>query len=410
MRVFVARQPIFNIKEQVVAYELLYRESEENVYSAADGDQATTDLIINSFLNIGIEKLTEGKRSFVNFTESLMFSDLPTSFNPNQLVVEILEDIPITPALISRCRQLKKMGYTLALDDFYTINPTDEQLLHEMMQYIDILKIDFLKTSRVERKKIMQTYRSKGLSFLAEKVETRKEYEQAAADGFHLFQGYFFSEPRVICGHDLSFHFHSYYELLNELSKEQPNIQRVTEYIERDLSLSYQILKFLNSSHTRLTQKIESIKQAIMLLGFNEIKRWVYILSFKDLKKKGNSSKHEVIKISLMRAKLCELLAKKTARPHPSSYMLIGMFSLIDTLLHREIEDIVKELPLMDEVGQALLGHENDYYNILKLAKLIECNKWDSCEEIYRELNREEAYKCYLEAIEWCDKLMGEKG
>lgn len=110
-----------------------------------------------------------------------------------------------------------------------------------------------------------------------------------------------------------------------------------------------------------------------------------------------------------MRAKLCELLAK-TARPHPSSYMLIGMFSLIDTLLHREIEDIVKELPLMDEVGQALLGHENDYYNILKLAKLIECNKWDSCEEIYRELNREEAYKCYLEAIEWCDKLMGEKG
>lgn len=304
MRVFVARQPIFNRKEQVVAYELLYRESEENVYSAKDGDQATTDLVINSFLNIGIEKLTEGKRCFVNFTESLMFSNLPTSFNPKQLVIEILEDIPITPALISRCKELKKMGYMLALDDFYAINPQDEDLLEKLMSYIDILKIDFLKTTRMERRTILQTYGCRGLIFLAEKVETRKEYKQAVQDGFQLFQGYFFSEPRIISGHDLSTHFYSYYELLNELSKEQPNIKRVTEYIERDLSLSYQILKFLNSSHSRLSQKIESIQQAIMLLGFNEIKRWIYILSFKDLSRKGHSSKHEIIKISLIRAKL----------------------------------------------------------------------------------------------------------
>lgn len=153
MKVFVARQPIFNRNEQVVAYELLYRESEENRYSAADGDKATTDLIINSFINIGIEKLTEGKRCFVNFTESLMFSDLPTSFDPDQLIIEILEDIPITPALISRCRQLKKLGYTLALDDFYAINPANEELLEQLMKYIDILKIDFLQSSRLERKK-----------------------------------------------------------------------------------------------------------------------------------------------------------------------------------------------------------------------------------------------------------------
>ncbi|AUZ27672.1 hypothetical protein BHT94_09015 [Bacillus licheniformis] len=409
MRVFVARQPIFNRKEQVVAYELLYRESEENVYSAKDGDQATTDLVINSFLNIGIEKLTEGKRCFVNFTESLMFSNLPTSFNPKQLVIEILEDIPITPALISRCKELKKMGYMLALDDFYAINPQNEDLLEKLMSYIDILKIDFLKTTRMERRKILQTYGCSGLIFLAEKVETRKEYKQAVQDGFQLFQGYFFSEPRIISGHDLSTHFYSYYELLNELSKEQPNIKRVTEYIERDLSLSYQILKFLNSSHSRLSQKIESIQQAIMLLGFNEIKRWIYILSFKDLSRKGNSSKHEIIKISLMRAKLCELLARKTARPQPASYMLIGMFSLIDTLLHREIEDIIQELPLIDEVGQALLGHQNDYYQMLELVKLIESNNWDTCTELGKELDKEEAYECYLEALEWCHKLMDAK-
>ncbi|CAN2254963.1 cyclic di-GMP phosphodiesterase [Bacillus vallismortis] len=409
MRVFVARQPIFNRKEQVVAYELLYRDSEENVYNAKDGDQATADLVINSFLNIGIEKLTEGKRCFVNFTESLMFSNLPTSFNPKQLVIEILEDIPITPALISRCKELKNMGYMLALDDFYAINSLSEDLLEELMSYIDILKIDFLKTTRMERRKILQTYGCRGLIFLAEKVETRKEYKQAAQDGFQLFQGYFFSEPRIISGHDLSTHFYSYYELLNELSKEQPNIKRVTEYIERDLSLSYQILKFLNSSHSRLSQKIESIQQAIMLLGFNEIKRWIYILSFKDLSRKGHSSKHEIIKISLMRAKLCELLARKTARPQPASYMLIGMFSLIDTLLHREIEEIIQELPLKDEVGQALLGEQNDYYHMLELVKCIEGNNWDTRSELGKELDKEEAYECYLEALEWCHHLMDAK-
>lgn len=405
MKVFVARQPIFNRNEQVVAYELLYRESEENRYSAADGDKATTDLIINSFINIGIEKLTEGKRCFVNFTESLMFSDLPTSFDPDQLIIEILEDIPITPALISRCRQLKKLGYTLALDDFYAINPANEELLEQLMKYIDILKIDFLQSSRLERKKIIQTYSCKSLIYLAEKVETRKDYKQAAIDGFHLFQGYFFSEPRVISGNDLTFHFHSYYQLLNELNQDQPNIERVTEYIERDVTLSYQILRFLNGSQTRLKKKIDSIRQAIMMLGLNEIKRLIYILSFRDLTAKSHSSQKEIIKISLIRAKLCELLAKRTGRPQPASYMLIGMFSLIDTLLHRELEDIVKELPLIDEVGQALLGYENDYYKVLGLVKAIECNNWD-CDEWRKELDKEAAYECYLQAIEWCRQLI----
>ncbi len=142
MKVFVARQPIFNRNEQVVAYELLYRESEENRYSAADGDKATTDLIINSFINIGIEKLTEGNALCEFYRKPDVFRS-PTSFDPDQLIIEILEDIPITPALISRCRQLKKLGYTLALDDFYAINPENEELVEQLMKYIDILKIDF---------------------------------------------------------------------------------------------------------------------------------------------------------------------------------------------------------------------------------------------------------------------------
>jgi c-di-GMP-related signal transduction protein len=315
MRVFVARQPIFNRKEQVVAYELLYRESEKNFFSGIDGDQATTELMINSFLNIGIDKLTEGKRYYVNFTEGLLASGLPTYFDPDQLVVEILEDVPITLELIERCRHLKSLGYTIALDDFCLKHRVKRDLLHQLLASIDILKIDFFKTTQQERQSILRSCRNHRLTFLAEKVETRKEYEQAVKDGFHLFQGYFFSEPVVIDGQDITYHFHAYYELLHELSEDQPDIENVTNIIERDLSLSYQLLKLLNSPANRPIQKIKSIRQAIVLLGFKEIKRWIFILSFKDLTKKQNSSKNEVVKISLIRAKLCELLAKKNEPP-----------------------------------------------------------------------------------------------
>lgn len=405
MRVFVARQPIFNRKEQVVAYELLYRESEKNVFSGTDGDQATAELMINSFLNIGIDKLTEGKRYYVNFTAGLLESRMPTYFDPDQLVIEILEDVPITRSLIERCRQLKRLGYMIALDDFCLKHRGHQELLHQLLKYIDILKVDFFKTTQAERQSILHSCRPYGLTFLAEKVETRKEYEQAAADGFHLFQGYFFSEPVVIDGQDITYHFHAYYELLHELSQEQPDIQVVTNIIEKDLSLSYQLLKLLNSPANRPIQKIKSIRQAIVLLGFKEIKRWIYILSFKDLTKRKNSSKNEVVKISLIRAKLCELLAKKTNRPQPSSYMLTGMFSFIDTLLHKELPEVISELPLTDEVGQALLGKENDYRKILRLAKSIERNKWEDNSKI-DGLTKEDAYKCYLEAIDWCQKLL----
>lgn len=235
-------------------------------------------------------------------------------------------------------------------------------------------------------------------------METRREYEEALEAGFHLFQGYFFSEPHVISGRALSTSFHAYHQLLNELSKEQPNIQVVTHFIESDLSLSYQLLKMLNSGGMRRLYQIKSIRQAIILLGFNEIRRWIFILSFKELNVQANSSQKEIIKMSFIRAKTCELIASRTDREHPASYMLTGMFSLIDTLVRADITELVKELPLSDEVGEALLGYENDYSFVLGVAKRIERNEWDH-EMLDGNLPKQEAYGCYIEAIEWCHKM-----
>lgn len=298
MKVFVARQPIFNRKEQVVAYELLYRTNEVNNYSAKNGDEATTDVMINSFFNIGMDRLTEGRKCFINFTYGLLKSDFLTYFDPNKLVIEILEDIPITKELIARCKQLKGLGYTIALDDFSISRSAEEKLLPVLFQSIDILKVDFLQTTQADRKRIVDLYQKYNIKFLAEKVESRKDYHQAMTDGFQLFQGYFFSEPQVVLGQDPSLHFHSYYQLLNELIKEQPSIHRVTHYIERDLSLSYQLLKLMNSPGFYRKNKITSIMHAIVMLGFTEIRRWIYILSFKNLHFKGTlkqKGSHQVV-------------------------------------------------------------------------------------------------------------------
>lgn len=402
MKVFVARQPIFDRKGQSVAYELLYRNgNSSNSFPDIDGDEATADVIINSFINIGLEELAQGKRCFINFTESLLKMNLPSYFNPGSIVVEILEDVPITEELIEICAELKKLGYTIALDDFNL--QQNYFLLPKLLKYIDIIKVDFLQTQVQKRKQIMNRYKQYGVSFLAEKVETQEEYQLALRDGYDYYQGYFFSKPVVLSSYDIPVYIHGYLQILHELSKTEPDIDKISEQIEQDLSLSYKLLKLMNSPAFRPKNKIKSIKQAIVLLGLNEIKKWIYILSIKNLNFKNDPIQEEVIRLSLMRAKLCERLSIKIGRTEPSLYMLTGMFSLVDALLHRNLDDVLNELPLSDEIREALSGVENDIRKVLKWAIEIEKSNWHTQD---LPLSPEEIQECYMEAILWSNHLL----
>ncbi|MFC0270987.1 EAL and HDOD domain-containing protein [Metabacillus herbersteinensis] len=401
MKVFVARQPIFNKNEEVIAYELLYRSGEDNFFPTVDGDQATAEVIINSFLNIGMKDLSEGKKCFVNFTESLLKTRVPTYFNPSSIVVEILEDVPITEELVDICKELKELGYTIALDDFKI--QESYQLLPTLLKYTDIIKVDFLQTSPQERKQLVEKYTRYDVELLAEKVESREEFLTALRDGYHYFQGYFFSKPVVLSSHDVPVYLQTYYQILAELSKNEPSIEKISMSIEADLSLSYKLLKLINSPAFRPKNKIESIKQAIILLGLNEIKKWIYVLSVKSISQVNEPIQQEVIKLSLIRAKLCEQLALRTGRSQASSYLLTGMFSLIDTLLHKNIEDVLKDLPLADEIQEALLGKENDFHQVLMWAMQIE-----QSEHVLSEikLSEEDLYSSYRIAVDWANELL----
>lgn len=408
MEVFVARQPIFNTKEDVFGYELLYRNNQEvNAFPNVDGDQATTELIINSFLNIGIDKLSNGKPCFINFTENLLKLGLPTYFRPLEIVVEILESVVPSYEIVQICKELKAQGYLIALDDFVL----DEQnpYAKEMLKYTDFVKVDFILTPIEMREKIETLCKALKLKLVAEKVETREVFEEAKKRGYHFFQGYFFSKPTIMSTHDVPTYFHSYYEMIQNLSMTDPSIERITELIERDISLSYKLLKLINSPAYRPIHKINSIRQAVVLVGLIELQKWIYVLAVRESTIEKRNISQETIFISLTRAKMCEEIEKIRCKSVPSSsYFMTGMFSMMDSILSMPMEMILRDLPLEEEICEALTGKTNSIKDVLDLVLAVEKAEWIVISEKCKILNIDEKdlFKVYAESLNWSNDLV----
>jgi EAL and modified HD-GYP domain-containing signal transduction protein len=407
MEVFVARQPIFTRNEELFGYELLYRNNIENQFPDMNGDKATADVLINGFLNIGFENLAKGKPCFINFTEKLLELRLPTYFNPNEVVVEILETVEPSFRLLEICKELKELGYRIALDDF--IYNDKNIYFYALMRYVDIIKVDFRSTTVEERKKIEQLAKGAEIKLLAEKIETREEFKQANSYGYDYFQGYFFSEPVIVSTKDVPPYFYSYYQIVRILSQPEPNVEKISKLIEQDLSLSYKLLKLINSPVYGLTQKIKSIRQAVVLLGFDEINKWMSVLAVRGTTGSNNEFSKEIISISLTRAKTCELLALHNKKLYPiSEYFIVGLYSLMDVLLNMSMEQILSSLPFHEEICDAILGKENHLGQILKLSIEIEKGNWKNIKERCSLLGVNEGfvYSNYKEAFRWSRRIM----
>ena len=406
MEIFVARQPIFTLQQEVCAYELLYRSSNQNRFSHIDGNQATTD-VINSFLEIGVEELSEGKPCFINFTETLLEYAIPTYFQPNMIVVEVLETVKPTDKIIEICRKLKEQGYRIALDDF-EMKCEGENFI-ELLKLADIIKVDIRQTSRSEQLNLFTLLKSFNLEFLAEKVETREEYEQCIKDGYQYFQGYFFSKPMILSTSDMPVVNHNILIILKELSQFEPNINIITEIIEADLSLSYKLLKLINSPIIGRVYKIKSIKQAIVLLGLKELRKWIFLLSFRETVKNNN---HEAVKMCFTRAKASELISLNLGKgSESSSCFLVGMFSLIDTLMKQPIEKIMNQLPLEQEIKETILGHQTLYSDVYDLVVGMERAGWDEIDRLtgIMGMEKQKLFQIYKEAMKWTREIMADK-
>ncbi|RSD25151.1 EAL and HDOD domain-containing protein [Mesobacillus subterraneus] len=411
MDIYVARQPIFDINEKTIAYELLYRSSTANNYQHTNGDQATTDVIVNSFLNIGIKELSNGKPCFINFTEKLLKLGVPSYFNPLSIVVEILETVELNEDTLQICKELKAHGYTIALDDFFVSQWND--LTVQLLDYIDIIKIDFRSTTRADRQEMIRFIKDREIRILAEKVETIEEYIEAKEDGFVYFQGFYFSKPVILNSYDIPSYYHSYFQILKEIESPEPDLEKIKDVIERDISLSYKLLRLINNPVFRPRNEVSSIKQAIILLGLNEIKKWIYVLAIRgaDRGTDGASKEREIIELSLKRGKLGELIGRKVGREVlASKYFLLGMFSLIDSLLHLPMEDLLEDLPLSNELKDALSGEKNDEYIVLQFLKDVEQAFHENHEISFNPttMPQEELFRLYGEASDWAAKILSE--
>ena len=409
MDVFVARQPIFTKNEHIFGFELLYRNSGENVFPITDGDFATLEVLTHSFLTIGINNLVGEKLCFINFTENLLDNTIFDKIPPNRIVVEVLEDIPITPSLIQKLKYIKKLGFLIALDDF--ILHKNIKLYDELFSLVNFIKVDFILSEPSERQVIEIIVKNNypHIVLLAEKVETREDFYQAKEAGYGLFQGYFFAKPEIIKGTDIPANMAQYFRIISLLRNQASSIEQIAEEIERDVSLSFKVLKIINSPASRKKSKIRSIKQAVVMLGLEELNHWLYVLMLRESKVNSNGDGMALIEASLFRAKLCELLAKKNLFQNSSEYFLVGMFSLIDTLLHQKMSDLLQELPLTDEVADTLSGKLTEMTPYLELSIACDEVRWDDiiAGADVIGVDHPTLNKYYLEARSWAMDIIG---
>lgn len=396
MENFVARQPIFDTKLDVFAYELLFRAGIENAFPNTDGDEASSSVLADSFINIGISSMTGGKKAFINFTENLLLQEMASLFPPENTVVEILETIEPTAEIVAVCREMKKQGYTLALDDFEYHPKWDP-----MIEIADIIKVDFLHADAAERKAIASRYRPHGITMLAEKVETWEDFQQAVLTGYELFQGYFFSKPQIVKQKKLSENKISRLLLLKAVHQKEYNVEEVEEIMKQDMALSYKLLKYINSSFFGLRHKVYSIRQALLLLGTKNVRKWVDLLA---LASAAEDKPSELILNGMVRAKFCESFASLLQmESRADDLFLMGLFSLIDAVMDRPMKEILDEIALQEDVRAALLNEPNELRCILDAVIAYDTGDWDLFTSAQEALgvDPKQIPPLYLDAVTW---------
>ncbi|MHC6178806.1 EAL and HDOD domain-containing protein [Clostridium sp. JNZ X4-2] len=405
MNVFLARQPILDKLGEILGYEILFRDNNmDNKYELNDGDEATIKVMQNILINIGMNKIVGNKRAFINFTNNILKSDLYSVVSPENVVIEILENIKPTKEVINSCRVLKKNRFILALDDFVF-----DDSYTELIRLADIIKVDFFITKGSERKHIINVVKNinPNLKFLAEKVETLEEFNEAVSLGYSYFQGYYFSKPQIIKGQKIPGNKVVYINLIKELNSREFSMDNIESLIKKDISLSYEILKLINSAKYSFKNKIESIKQAVVLLGEKEIKKWLYFICMKPI----CSDKPRIIMMeSLLRAEFSELLTKKTKLyKHSFNAYLTGVMSLMDVILQKPLSEILDELMIPEDVKCALEGKKENYYSkILDIVISYQKGKWRKSVYLasYINLDGQDLASCYIEAVRWLDDIM----
>lgn len=400
MYFYAARQPILDANKKLYAYELLFRDSIDNVFPDTDGDEATSKMVEATKFNMDISDFTSGHLAYINFTLETLEQGYPEMLANDEVVVEILETVKPGKKLLGLCKDLHEKNYIIALDDYEHQNVW----LH-FYPFIKIIKIDIQKTKREEIHTIISAVKDfPHIDLIAEKVETYQEYEEVQKLGFKYFQGYFFAKPEMIKTKSLTPSQLAMAELLYETSKPELDLTSITRVFERDVSLSYKLLRYANSAIFKRRSEVSTIKQALVLLGSGELKRFLGLMFAVT----ANPDKPtELIKLAMTRAKFCELVAHDMgSNVDESIAFLTGLLSMIDAILDEDLKVILDKLPLAAEIKDPLLTRKGIMAAIIILVEFIEHAQWNKTNIVMEKLklNKEKALEHYNEAIIWADE------
>lgn len=364
---YVARQPIYTARGDVEAYELLYRSG--NVGAAGDvGLRESSTMLVNAIGAFGFDALVGAKRAFINISEELLLCSGIEMLPQDRVVLEILENVCPTPEVLQGVQRLKEAGYMLALDD-YTCQPE----LEAFLPLVDIVKFEVMGADPQHLRPRLRGLRSKGKKLLAEKVETIDEFRMWRDEGFSLFQGYFFAKPEVLSGKAALCNHGALVELLAKLHDPLVDIDEIERIISQDAGLSFRLLKMLRSAALGLSSRLGSVREAVFYLGLKKTSALATILMLSNVHQKPT----ELLQTALVRAHFCEDLAHGLRLPNPDSYFTLGLFSLLDAMLDLPMAEIVEQLPLSEEVSQALAATESDNLMARVLAFVVdwECGR-----------------------------------
>jgi len=394
---FLGRQPILNRHQEIIGFELLFRSAEFN-YAVFDSySHAITTVITNVLSTFGIEEVLGGKLGFINIDLEMLLSDMLELLPINKIVIELLEFIELDEKVLERCRELREKGFRLALDDHEYSSDNEE-----IYKVVNIIKIDILQTGMEALPAIMQELRKLPVKILAEKVETIEQFETCLKLGFDLFQGYFFQHPTVLNKKRIDASAMAMMKLLQQLTLDA-SISEIEQTFKENPSLSYNLLRLVNSVGIGLREKIKTLRHAIVLLGINHLRRWIQLSLFS-----GNDSRginHPLLEMAVVRGRMMETLVfqKGVQGDQAEAAFMTGILSLLDVLYEVPMSEIVESLHVTDEISDALLTRQGLLGQLLTLAEKVESTDFEAVTPLLAQCNvtLDQLLSAQLESFNW---------
>jgi len=399
--VHVARQPILDQRQKVFGYELLHRASASATTCEGDAPAgfASARVIGDALLAVGLETLTDGHWAFLNLDADSLLSDAATVLAPDQVVLELLEHVPVTPEVVDAVISLSERGYAIALDDFVPGSPAEV-----LLPFARFVKLDVLALDPVAIRDTAQRALTQGVTVIAEKVETHEAFEMARAAGCSLFQGYYFSRPATFSARALPSSHVTQMQLLAALNQPAVSLTEIESLLKRDPSLTYRVLRTVNSAGFGLRRQIQSIREALLLLGLDQVRGWTSVWALAGL----NTGPSELVTMAVIRARCCETIGQDLdGSARGDSLFLLGLCSLLEALLGHPMAQILDDLPLDAEVKAALLGAENQPRRVLDAVVHYERGEWAEAEALADGLGLSVRHlaRAYDDALGWARTL-----